>query len=103
MLVLIVDIQVKPEHLDAVLKGALEDARGSQHDEPGCYRFDVVQDEKDPNHLFFYEVYKDEAAFQAHLKAPHFPAWSSLPQDSFARATTVVRGRNLSPSDAEYR
>jgi autoinducer 2-degrading protein len=101
--VIVVDIQVKPEHRDAVLKGSLEDARGSQHDEPGCLRFDVVQANDDPNHLFFYEVYRDEAAFQAHLEAPHFPAWSSIPPDSFARPTRVVHGVNLSPSDAEYR
>ena len=103
MLVLVVDIQIKPEHREEVVKAALIDAHGSQHDEPGCLRFDVVEDGADPNHIFFYEVYQDDAAFQEHLKAPHFPAWKNLPPEYFERPTKVYRGRNLSPADAEYR
>ena len=94
---LVVSVHMKPEHRDAILKGALEDARGSQNDEPGCRRFDVVIDDADPNHMYFYEVYDDDSAFDAHLKAPHFPAWSSIPKDWFARPTEVVRGQCISP------
>ena len=103
MIALIVTVNIKPEHRDAVLKGALEDARGSQHDEPGCLRFDVIQDQSDPNRIFFYEVYKDEAAFQEHLKAPHFPAWSSIPKEYFSAPTAVSRGPIISPKHEEYR
>jgi autoinducer 2-degrading protein len=39
---------------------------GAVVDEPGCLRFDVIQDANDANRIWFYEVYKDEAAFQAH-------------------------------------
>jgi quinol monooxygenase YgiN len=42
--------------------------------EPGNLFFDVlVADE--PNEVVFYEAYVDEAAFQAHLAAPHTKAW----------------------------
>lgn len=94
---LIVSIHMKPEYRDQIIKGALEDARGSQNDEPGCRRFDVVIDDADPNKMYFYEIYDDDEAFQAHLKAPHFPAWSSIPKEWFAEPTTVVRGKTLSP------
>ena len=103
MKALIVSVHMKPEYRDQILKGALEDARGSQHDEPGCLRFDVVQDEADPNRVYFYEIYRDEAAFEAHVKAPHFPAWRDLPPEWFAEPTRVIRGQTISPPDAEYR
>ena len=103
MKALIVSIQMKPEYRDQILKGALEDARGSQHDEPGCLRFDVVQDDNDPNRIYFYEIYTSEEAFQEHVKAPHFPAWRDLPKEWFAAETQVVRGHTISPVDAEYR
>ena len=43
MKVLFVTVRMKPEYRDRILKGALEDGRGSRKDEPGCLRFDVVQ------------------------------------------------------------
>jgi autoinducer 2-degrading protein len=101
---LIVSIHMKPEYRDKILAGALEDARGSQQDEPGCLRFDVIQDDADPNKIYFYEIYKDDAAFEAHLKAPHFPAWRDLPADWFVgQKATVVRGKTISPPDERYR
>ena len=103
MKALFVSVHMKPEHREQILKGALEDARGSQHDEPGCRRFDVIQDDADPNRIYFYEVYRDDEAFQSHLKAPHFPAWDNLPPEWFAEPTRVIWGQTISPPDAEYR
>ena len=103
MKALFVSVHMKPEHREQILKGALEDAHGSQHDEPGCRRFDVIQDDADPNRIYFYEVYRDDEAFQAHLKAPHFPAWDNLPPEWFAEPTRVIWGQTISPPDAEYR
>src|SRR6185437_12231956 len=58
MRAIFVTVRMKPEYRDRILKGALEDVRGSRNDEPGCLRFDVIQDEKDPNTIYFYEVYR---------------------------------------------
>ena len=38
--------------------------------EPECHRFDVCGGAEDE--IFLYELYTDAAAFQAHLKTPHF-------------------------------
>ena len=43
--------------------------------EPGCLFFDALFDESDPLLVRFYEAYVDEAAFQAHVVAPHTQAW----------------------------
>ncbi len=73
MYVLLVSLRVKPERREEFLRAAEEDGRGSREDEPGCLRFDVLQDQADPNHYYYYEVYRDEAAFKEHSKEPHSP------------------------------
>ena len=104
MKTLFVTVRMKPEYRDQILKGALEDGRGSREDEPGCLRFDVIQDDNDPNTIYFYEVYKDDAAFDAHVKAPHFPAWGDLPPEWFVgQKATVLRGTMIAPSLETYR
>ena len=35
-------------------------------DEPGCRRFDVVEPQGEPDRVLLYEIYDDEAAFDAH-------------------------------------
>jgi quinol monooxygenase YgiN len=42
-------------------------------DEPGCSRFDVLVDPKVPTKFTLYEIYDDEAAFDAHRKIPTSP------------------------------
>ena len=44
MKALVVTIQIKPEFRDAFMEAMLDDARGSVQNEPGCLRFDVVED-----------------------------------------------------------
>ena len=81
MLVLLVTVRVKPEHLAQFLPAARHNAERAVADEPGCLRFDIIQD-RDDRHLFrFYEVYKDEAALAAHRQTPHFKKYieSSAP------------------------
>ena len=40
--------------------------------EPGCIRFDVLQSRKDARRFLLYELYKDEAALEAHRRTPHY-------------------------------
>ena len=75
MLALWVKVRVKPNMRDKFLKAIEEDALGSERDEPGCLRFNVLQDQKEPNVYYFYEVYKDQAAIEAHRAAPHYAVW----------------------------
>ena len=101
MRALFVTVRMKPEYRDQILKGALEDGRGSREDEPGCLRFDVIQDDSDPNTIYFYEVYRDDAALQAHRASPHYPAWGNLPAEWFVgQKAVVVRGTMIAPSEA---
>jgi len=83
MIALIVTIQIQPEHREAFMESMLDDARGSNNDEPGCLRFDVLQDNEDPNKIHLYEVYKDQAAVDAHRQAPHYTKWRETVKDWF--------------------
>ena len=75
MIALIVTLDVHPERLPQFLAAIEENAARSFNDEAGCRYFDVTQDTQNPLHFVFYELYDDEAAVQAHRKAPHFAKW----------------------------
>jgi len=88
-----VTITVKPGCRDKVLSLLKENARGARADEPGCRTFDVLVSPEDPDILHAYEVYDDEAAFQAHRDSPHFQAWSAASGDMIDGRNVVRAGR----------
>jgi len=49
----------------------LADYAATVRTEPGNLRFDPAQHLDAPEMFFVYEEYRDEAAFQAHLRAPY--------------------------------
>jgi (4S)-4-hydroxy-5-phosphonooxypentane-2,3-dione isomerase len=55
----------------------VENATRSRAAEPGCERFDVLVPKDTVNQLFLYEIYKDKAAFDEHLKTQHFLDFNS--------------------------
>jgi len=98
MYIVIVDIHVKHDHLNHFLEAMLANAKSSLIDEPGCVRFDVIQDEADPTHLILYEIYRDKDAFQEdHLKRPHFLRWREAVSEWHATPPVAWKGANLHP------
>lgn len=63
---------VPAERREDFIAAALQNARGSLADEPGCLRFDVVADSDDPSLFHFDEAYRDEAAKDEHAAGPNF-------------------------------
>jgi quinol monooxygenase YgiN len=57
----------------------------------------VVQDQADPNHFFFYEVYRNEAALEAHRKTPHYPRWRQAAEVCLAEPSQVTRAVSVFP------
>ncbi len=70
-LVILVQFNVKPEHLPRFRELIEVNARASVRDEPGCFQFDVAHDPADPCKVMLYEIYRDAAAFDVHLAMPH--------------------------------
>jgi quinol monooxygenase YgiN len=54
--------------------------------EPGNLFFDVLVSDA-PTEVVFYEAYVDEAAFQAHMAAPHTKAWQQTALPLIERST----------------
>jgi autoinducer 2-degrading protein len=75
MIALIVTVNIKPGFKEPFMASMMGDARGSNNDEAGCLRFDVLQDNEDPNRIHLYEVYRD---------APHYTKWREEVKDWFA-------------------
>ena len=105
MHVVIVPIQIKDGFKDQFIEELLLDAKGSVNDEPGCLRFDVIQDPEVPNRVWLYEVYKDAAAFEAHTQAPHFVKWREATQEwrDEGPGVAVRGGANIWPYDSEWK
>ena len=77
MYILMVRLKAKQDHINDFIKASIADATGSVLNEPGCRRFDIIQDETDPTLFAFNEVYNDEAAFEHHKTTPHFKQWDT--------------------------
>jgi quinol monooxygenase YgiN len=101
MIAIWVKVRVKPDMREKFLKAIEHDALGSERDEPGCLRFNVHQDQKDANVYYFYEVYKDEAALEAHRAAPHYAVWKAA-ADSLDGPTEAVRVTPIFPAARAY-
>jgi quinol monooxygenase YgiN len=101
MIAIWVKVRVKPERRADFLKAIEVDALGSERDEPGCARFNVLQDAKDDATYYFYEVYKDEAALEAHRAAPHYAVWRAA-ADTLAGPAEAVRCTTVFPSATNY-
>jgi quinol monooxygenase YgiN len=59
---------------EAVLAAVQELAASSPREE-GMLLYQAHRDPQNPLVFFFYEQYRDEAAYQAHVESEHFKRW----------------------------
>lgn len=95
MFVLVVEITVVPGALDRFMHLMEENAKASLGSEPGCHQFDIVQDRDDPHQILLYEVYDDEAAFQAHKDTAHYRAFDRAAGPLMAAKSARVYARRV--------
>ena len=84
MHVTIVEIQVKPEFVDAFLEACRLNHQASVQ-EPGNRRFDVLQSAGDPTYFVLYEAYLSEADAKAHKETEHYRQWRDTVADWMAK------------------
>jgi (4S)-4-hydroxy-5-phosphonooxypentane-2,3-dione isomerase len=101
MVAIWVKVRIKPEARQPFLRAIEVDAVGSERDEPGCLRFNVLQDGKDENVYYFYEVYRDEAALEAHRATPHYAVWRAA-AEKLDGPTEATRCHPVFPADRAY-
>ncbi len=100
MIAIFVTIKVKSGKMEEFVEASLGDARGSVGDEPGCYRFDVLQDRADQNTAYLYEIYQDDAAREKHRTMPHYLKWRESVADLIEGNYGVVEMTTTYPSGA---
>ena len=101
MIAVWVKVRIKPEKRQRFLDAIETDALGSERDEPGCLRFNVLQDTADENVYYFYEVYRDKDAQAAHRQAPHYAVWKAA-ADTLEGPAERIDCAPVFPASASY-
>jgi len=96
MFIVLVKVQVKPELVAEFKTAILKNAELSVQRDPGCARFDVLQQEDDPTRWCFYEVYDKEQAWVDHRGSAHFLAFMEVGDRAIlTRDVTKLTGINV--------
>lgn len=101
MLVVHVHVRVKKEHVEAFRAATLENALNSLK-EPGIARFDVLQQQDDPERFILVEAYRTPDAPAAHKETAHYKGWRDAVEPMMAEPRQSVKLSNTFPADAEY-
>jgi quinol monooxygenase YgiN len=101
MLVIQVNVHVKPDTVEAFKTATLANASASVR-EPGVARFDVVQQADDPTRFVLVEAYRSAAAQAAHKETAHYATWRDAVAPMMAEPRTSVKFGNVFPEDAGW-
>lgn len=84
----VAELEIDPAQASAFASAAREVGHASVRSEDGCLVLYAVAEKDNPSRVRVFEVYRDPAAYQAHLLTPHFKKF---------RATTeaMVKSRKL--------
>ncbi len=101
MLVVHVQVHVKPDFLGAFQAATVENARHSVQ-EPGIARFDIVQQSDDPTRFVLVEVYRDAEAPARHKETTHYQIWRDTVAAMMAEPRSSCRFQNVFPEDSGW-
>ena len=99
MLVVHVHVRVQPGRTEDFLAATLVNARASLA-EPGVLRFDVIQDQADPEHVVLVEVYRDADAPAAHKQEPHYAVWRDTVAEMMAEPRVSAKFSAVFPAES---
>mmetsp|Transcript_7271 Transcript_7271/g.9485 ORF Transcript_7271/g.9485 Transcript_7271/m.9485 type:complete len:118 (+) Transcript_7271:212-565(+) len=94
-------VKTKPGTEDAFKEASLKNARNSAK-EAGVVRFDVLQEQADPNAFVLVEVYKDaDTSPAAHKETAHYLEWRETVADMMAEPRQARKFDNIFPTTSE--
>jgi (4S)-4-hydroxy-5-phosphonooxypentane-2,3-dione isomerase len=102
MLVVLVFIHIKPEKIEAFKGASMENAFQSIK-EPGCARFDVIQQQDDPARFVLYEAYRTEADNALHKQTAHYLKWRDAVAELQVEDRYSIKYTASFPTDADWR
>jgi autoinducer 2-degrading protein len=74
MIVTLVHVEVKPEHVEEFIRATIENHYESVK-EPGNLRFDVLRNDAQANRFLLYEAYENDEKAAAHKLTAHYLKW----------------------------
>ena len=74
-------MNVKPEHVAAITELTIRESRGTVRDEPGVIQFHILIDADTPTRFYYFEIFRDEAAADAHWETENFQTWWATIED----------------------
>lgn len=98
MLIVLVNVHVKPDRIDAFREATIENARNSVQ-EPGVARFDVIQQQNDPTRFVLFEVYRTPEDVDLHKNTAHYAKWRDTVADMMAEPRTSAKYANVFPDE----
>ncbi len=101
MLIVQVNVRVKPECVDAFRVATTENARQSIQ-ESGIARFDFYQQLEDPTRFSLIEVYRDADAPARHKETRHYQTWRDTVAPMMAEPRLSVRFGPVFPPPSEW-
>ena len=84
----IAEIEIDAARVDEYTAAVKDEIESSISSEPGVLALYAVHDKHDAARVRVFEIYADEAAYQAHLRTPHFAKYKAAVQD-------IVKSLNL--------
>jgi quinol monooxygenase YgiN len=94
MMVRIAEVSVDPAQLDAYKTILATEQEASVRKEPGVLMLHSVQIAEDPTQIRLLEVYASRAAYEAHIRAPHFLTYKSA-TETMVRSLRLVETRPI--------
>ena len=77
MIIRISEIEIDSKHLEEYNKILKEEAEASVRLEPGVISIFPMYQNENPNQIRILEIYADKAAYEVHLKTPHFQKYKT--------------------------
>ena len=84
-------IEVNPVQLEEYRAAVREQITAAIRDEPGVLVLYAVSDKDNPARVTVFEIYRDAAAYQAHLASVHFKQYKAA-TEKMVKSLTLVKG-----------
>ncbi|MDP0490019.1 MAG: putative quinol monooxygenase [Verrucomicrobiota bacterium JB023] len=85
-LTVVANIHAHPESLD-LFKAELEKVIGPTRAEPGCLKYDLHQNNEDPCHFMFFEIWESKELWDQHMESEHIKRYAQATEGAVADFT----------------
>jgi quinol monooxygenase YgiN len=83
------ELEIDPAQLDNYKTALKEEIAASVRLEPGVLKLYALSVRDHPNQIRMFEMYRDQASYEAHLETPHFKKYKTMTQ-RMVRSLTLI-------------